>query len=493
MELEVLFNQIAAAIHEKDGQTDGIAARDFPARIRAIPTGGLGGVVLESIEITAPPYKTYYTPGENFDPSGMAVYARFSNGQTLYVSHSSLTFDPAGPLEENTASVTVGFQWGLRLASASQPVSVAASLVFGVCWSYGEPSSALIRLTPDADPNGLATAAVQAEPAPAVGTGPGSSPFDRFQPWAGMEEYNIVGGQAAYKRGEAGFSRTDLDVMVYLPPFYYAVVDDPEGRKRYWYVSGSPTRGLERHPGSGRYLGRYACGPGYVSRSGLPPLTQITMDQARAGCAGRGEGWRPYDFPAWCAVGLLYLVEFAHWDSQRKVGMGLCNQQGGLPAASGRTDGMTYHTGAEAASDGLSCVQYRGLENPWGNLFQWVDGIRVRDCAAYLTSDEAELPAGVSLPASYGSIKAMGMSEPAPWAFLPSETTDNPDGCVRDYVFSGEGERVLCVGGSFSGWPNLLAVGLFCFDASYTGEEGMDYIGCRLMFVPGEAPSRMDV
>ena len=40
MALEPLFDDICAAIHEKDGKTDGIMARDFPARIRAIPAGG---------------------------------------------------------------------------------------------------------------------------------------------------------------------------------------------------------------------------------------------------------------------------------------------------------------------------------------------------------------------------------------------------------------------------------------------------------------------
>lgn len=497
MELEVLFDQIAAAIHEKDGAVDGIPAKDFPARIRAIPTGGLGGVALESIEITAPPFKTYYMPGEPFDPSGMAVYARFSNGQSMYVSHSGLVFDPAGPLDADTASVTVSFQWGLRMASAVQPVSVAANLVFGVCWSYGEPSSALARLTPETDPNGLVTAAVRAEPAPAAGNGPGSSPFDRFLPWAGMEEYNIVGGRAAYKRGEEGFSRTDFDTMVYIPPFYYAVVDDPEGRRRYWYVSGTAAEGLAPHPGSGRYLARYACGAGYVSKSGLAPQTAVTRAQARAGCAGRGDGWRQYDFAAWCAVGLLYLVEFADWDSQKKVGMGLCNQPDGGPAPSGRTDGMAYHTGGEGASNGLTCVQYRGLENLWGNVLQWVDGIDVRDCAVYLApqpglygSAESYTPAGVSIPSAYGCIKAMGMGQAAPWAFLPSEAADDPGGYIRDFVFPGEGGRALCVGGAFSGWPNAAAVGLFCFDASYAEGQDPDYIGARLMFVPEEAQGR---
>lgn len=124
MALETLFNDIAAAIHEKDGKADGIPASDFPARIRAIPTD-LGGVRLEAIEIAAPPLKTHYSTGDVFQPAGMEVYASFSNGLSMPVDHANLTFDPSGPLEEGTAAVTVNFQWGLKLVSASQPISVS--------------------------------------------------------------------------------------------------------------------------------------------------------------------------------------------------------------------------------------------------------------------------------------------------------------------------------------------------------------------------------
>jgi len=131
MALEALFNDIAAAIHEKDGKADGIVAEDFPIRIRAIPTG-IGGVWLESIEITAPPLKTSYIVGDTFDPTGMAVYAKYSNGQSMYVDHSNLTFDPSGPLELGVESVTVNFQWGLKVVSTPQPIHVYKKFVW---WS----------------------------------------------------------------------------------------------------------------------------------------------------------------------------------------------------------------------------------------------------------------------------------------------------------------------------------------------------------------------
>ena len=64
--------------------------------------------------------------------------------------------------------------------------------VFGVCWNYNAQSTALTRLKKATDPNGLVNVDITTNPAPAVGTGAGSSPFDNYLPWSGMDEYNII-------------------------------------------------------------------------------------------------------------------------------------------------------------------------------------------------------------------------------------------------------------------------------------------------------------
>ena len=96
--------------------------------------------------------------------------------------------------------------------------------VFGVSWDSSNPSTALTRLTKANDPNKLVTVDIKTEPVPAVGTGSGSSPFDSYMPWMGMEEYNIINtsGKVLNKKGESGFTRTNISVpvMVKIPEFY---------------------------------------------------------------------------------------------------------------------------------------------------------------------------------------------------------------------------------------------------------------------------------
>ena len=51
--------------------------------------------------------------------------------------------------------------------------------ILGVSWDYSNPSTALTRLTRATDPNSLVNVSISNEPIPAVGSGAGSSPFDK--------------------------------------------------------------------------------------------------------------------------------------------------------------------------------------------------------------------------------------------------------------------------------------------------------------------------
>lgn len=58
--LKPLFKDIANAIREKDGTTELIPhASDFPARIRAIPSGGGGGGWIDVLEKSDPLISEY--------------------------------------------------------------------------------------------------------------------------------------------------------------------------------------------------------------------------------------------------------------------------------------------------------------------------------------------------------------------------------------------------------------------------------------------------
>lgn len=391
-------------------------------------------------------------------------------------------------LAEGNVTITVNVAAGTNHnAPASETCSVSITdmvHIFGVSWAKGT-STALSRLTKANDPNGHVTENISSEPNPAVGTGAGSSPFDNYAPWNGMEEYNIVNNAVSYKKGQSGFSRTGNDTVVYIPEFYFKIVES--GGKTYFYVADKATSGFTKHPGSGKYVGRYNTGSGYVSKSGLSPLTNITRSAARTGSKNKGSKWSQYDYASWCAVWLLYLVEFADFDSQSAIGRG--NVDSGSKKNTGGTDSMTYHTGRASGSDGSTQVQYRGIEDPWGNVYEWIDGINFNSRAAYICTNPANYAddtqsnytaAGVTL-ASSGWIKDIGFSSSFPWAFLPDTVGGSETTYIPDYLYSDAGWCVLYVGG---GYDDGSDAGLFCFDAYDTSSDADSDIGARLLYHP---------
>ena len=65
-----------------------------------------GGIVLDSIAVTAGPAKTVYTEGESFDSTGMTVTANYKDGSKIPVTGYTVT--PSGALTRPSRAKTVG-------------------------------------------------------------------------------------------------------------------------------------------------------------------------------------------------------------------------------------------------------------------------------------------------------------------------------------------------------------------------------------------------
>ena len=189
-------------------------------------------------------------------PGDGAITAESSAPGVASVSVSGTVVTVTGKAA-GTAVITVKVAAGSNYnapANKTVNVSVEFAQVFGVRWNKSSSSTALSRLTQSNDPNDYVTVDISTEPSPAVGTGTGSSPFDSYAPWKDMEEYNIINNAVSHKRGESGFSRTSYDTMVYIPEFWFKIVES--GNYRYFYIANKAKDGFTKHPGSGKYVGR---------------------------------------------------------------------------------------------------------------------------------------------------------------------------------------------------------------------------------------------
>ena len=401
-----------------------------------------------------------------------AISAQSSAPGVASVQVSGTTITVTG-LENGSATVTVNVAADSNYNAASPAqcaVEVSFSQIFGVEWD-GTSTSVWSRTD---------AAELFTNPSPAVNNGSGSSPFDDIQPWAGMQ-----------------------------------IVDDPMGKlvsiPKYWYkwtrsgntmklqIANGPEPGFlvspahaDRGDGKGErdvvYVGRYHCASNYHSQAGGQPVTNITRANARTNIHNLGAAYWQYDYAMYWTIMMLYLVEYADWNSQKVIGYG-CSPSGSK-FNMGATDAMIYHTGTSAASrTTYGCCQYRHIEGLWDNVYDWCDGIRFSGSTVYCIANPAsfsDTSGGTNVgtrATSSGWIS--GWTNPTAdgfeYALYPNAVSGSESGPVCDYCYYGSGGVVLFVGGYYVQDQNYGAFYLYGYSgASYASSD----VGCRLQKLP---------
>ena len=437
--------------------------------------------------------KAYYTAlSANLEKFQSTITVTVDSGSTVMATLGSTVLTK---MSTGTAVITVGKAgtWAIKATKGDQTaegtVSITASgqsksltlsyaNVFGVCWDTSNSSTALTRLTPSSDPYGYVTKSVTTEPKPAVGTGSGSSPFDSYAPWNGMKECNLnASGTVTAWKGDSRFSYDCDYTMVFIPAFY--VAQKRSGTKQYFYVSDKPKTGFTKHPGSGKYIGKYHMGSVRPSTALVSPYVNITRATARSNAKSKGSKFHLYDFATYCAIIFLYIVEFANWNCQTKIGQGFVSRNSSTQ--SGATDSMTYHTGRAPGTDGQTSVQYRWIENLWGNISQWVDGFNANGTTAYYCTDPSNVATGYTkignLPKVSGYIKDLTVLDNG--LFIPKSNGGSDTTYIPDIVASNtDGKYGLMVGGCY-GENN--DAGLLYFNAANFGTGSFSTTSARLM------------
>lgn len=325
-----------------------------------------------------------------------------------------------------------------------------------------------------------------------------SSPFDTISPWKDM------------KRVEDSAAGS----LVEIPKFYYKW-SRPTGYSdglalqismhQYDGFLCSPAH-ADRGDGKGErdvvYVGRYKCASDYKSKTGVQLKSNITRAEFRSGIHNLGLNIWQQDYAINMTLLILYLIEYAHWDCQAKIGGG-----GGTSYTenSGSTDTMPYHTGTDATSISNSVTghtQYRYIEGLWDTLQEFYDGIYLdkENSSQYkvyciknpsLFSDSSGGTYINTLPVNHGTITAYNISSITgyEYAILPSVTNDSLDdttyACVTAYIEVNADERYANIdgGGSYTMGRDLKRQGINYFCRRHASFKG-NWVGSRLMKLP---------
>lgn len=353
-------------------------------------------------------------------------------------------------------------------------------------------------------------------------------------------------------------------VMVFQPAFYYKVVplkleknsDSGIGyhlRKANYYVSSKPKTGFKLHPAfydeNGNAINYilfsadegsmydvsakayvndnvdsivYEDGDLLCSVAGKKPISGLrqglgTRSVLESMANNRGSGWHLETIKATSANQLLMMVEIGMMNSQTGIGQGVvsisgnssynCSSLTGSTADLGNGTGQAVETvneigGVETAytTAGKVSVSYRGVENPWGNLWKHIQGINIWGDGSmgggqpYVADDfnfseskntDNYKPVGFTLPNANGYIKSMGYgSETYDWLLMPSEIGGTSALSVGDYSYTASnlnGYRIARLGGS---WISGAAAGSFIWDGTYGATTNTQNTGGRLLYIP---------
>lgn len=348
--------------------------------------------------------------------------------------------------------------------------------------------TAWTRLTPETDPLSVVTETITVEPTGEItGTRTGQSVFDAYAPWqTKMRNFENDGTPGAWQ-DEAGFTLTDKDVMVYFPKCWIKLTVDTNYITK--YISTDEYDGFVYAPWSEEYLARYETSNNNQSRSGKTVQASQSIVTMRTNARAKGAGWQLYDLPAWHAMQWLFVVEYKDYDCQTLIGKGISS---GSAQTTGKTDSMQFHTGRVAGTDGNTAVQYRYIENPWGNYWEWLDGYNEISRVPYVCWDRDNYQSDVTTGYTkiydgwssniYGQgIKSTIINEDMPWCDgIPKEKGGSDTTYIPDYMDVGNsGNHVARVSGD---WNYGSSCGLWCFNAYSTSGDTYGDTGSRLSY-----------
>lgn len=170
------------------------------------------------------------------------------------------------------------------------------------------------------------------------------------------------------------------DVMVHVPTFYYRVQEIADGK---WEIDFSL---LELGEEWNKYDGNQLLGAyeGYVndgklySRSGVDSAANIGQSTFKTYARARGNGYTLTTWEQHNVMAVLFYAEYGNTNSQGVIGSGTDSYQ----KQTGQTDTLGMEdTHAETNGNTMS-INFWGLENWWGNKYEFIDNVIVNPVSA---------------------------------------------------------------------------------------------------------------
>lgn len=371
------------------------------------------------------------------------------------------------------------------------------------------------------------------------------SDFDKFTLYGGRKRCVVdrAGNIQYFLTGEEDpATLTNQRIMVYQPSFYYLRVPLSVSKvnngykinKEHLYLSDQKYAGFMLHPlfrdENGNAL-RYVLLPAFesgtyrvnsnsyelddaqdvdlendclVSIINAKPISgqsqNFTFDAAKRMCENNGQGWKMTNLAFESANQMLMMVEYGSPNIQNTFNVGItkltstsginfsCNT--GSTLRLGNTSGQALSTinvrngnSTTYTSAGQCAISYRGMENPFGNMWRFIDGATVTNNILTYKDEIIDF----KLASNENWVNAFGYDKNHNWVYLPIEASSNANSNlpVGDYYYPTLDANTLYVGiiGGFSASSTNSGIFYYSFNSQ---KETFHYQHdtARVMYIP---------
>ena len=337
----------------------------------------------------------------------------------------------------------------------------------------------------------------------AVGMTPGSSEWDtlfKYRPCllvnGVVNKYLNPNNYAQDIDGNAvDITTVGNDVMVEFPKMGYKITTS--GDTTLVQVTDNPNAdGFCYKPFSRNAIGdrdyfyygaykSYSTGNKLYSSSGKTPTANKTRATYRSEATARGTGYFQNGFYQLIFLQCLYLLKYKNRNSQAALGYGYVGGSAAQQTGATNTKGLNYGN----TSSQTDRVKLFGIEDMWGNIWQWMDGLSTDGSRKYVvthlpvnfddaTSGTAHTTYDSGITADLGNYisRVQGTTD---CGFAAKQTSGSETTYWADYAHV----KASCVAVFGGRWDSGAVAGVFRLNVDHAASYSGANVASRLMYV----------
>ena len=291
--------------------------------------------------------------------------------------------------------------------------------------------------------------------------------------------------------GSSTLTGNDGDVMVEFPKIGYKMTND--SNYQYIWVTDNPNaegfcylaHSLDSEGDCDKiYIGAYlAYTEGLITHSisNHSPSTNLSLEIFRGRTETRGTGYQLLSFYPLTLLQCLYVIIYKNLNSQLMLGQGYVNASAVSNTGSTNTDPFCYGS----FSSGTTHVKFLGIEDFYGNLLQWIDGLYCdssynvkTDYNNFTGTDGSAFRYSQSGFSSIMSGYINKISGTNNGGFVPLSANGSSSTYYADDTYLDSD----CFGVFGGYWSTGANAGAFRLDVDYAASDSYSNLGCRVVY-----------